>query len=298
MEKDKNVKSEKKKDSDFDLDKYYRSADSPSVKRLNFGLWLAQRRKLFLKIIIIFLLSISAVFFIYSGYHYFSYLLPGKDNGNSFLESINPSSFLRQQASDLVLSSPQSFRHGANYDLAVKAKNPNDKLIARFDLCFVNIAGNEYCQATFVFPGEEKYFLALNQPWPSVEGLSVKARNLIWQGINAHLYPDWKNFYDMHTNFEALDVSFNKGFNLDNSLNYLSFSLINQTPYSFWSVPFNILIFNNNELIGVNSYTAKEFISKENRLINLSWSGRLNSASRVEIVPVLDVVAEDIYIKK
>jgi len=58
------------------------------------------------------------------------------------------------------------------------------------------------------------------------------------------------------------------------------------------------LVFNGSSLVGVNSYTAKDFLSKETISVKLSWPGRLGSTRTVSIVPNLDIISPDIYIKK
>ncbi|MCX6798430.1 MAG: hypothetical protein NTX66_04455 [Candidatus Falkowbacteria bacterium] len=198
---------------------------------------------------------------------------------------------------DLLISAPQIFDNHGSYDLTLKMKNPNDKFMAHFDYCFWQAGEEKICQAGFIFPGEDKYLLALGQKLSSTADVSFRLKNLSWQRINTHIYPDWANFYKTHTDFVATNIKFNETEGLGGDLNNLEFTLSNYTPYNFWAVPFDILIFNGNDLISVNTYTAKEFLSQEAKTIKLNWGNRLGNSKSITIVPNLDIVASDIYIK-
>lgn len=299
MEKNKNQSNFKAKNKEIDLDKYYKTAGSPSVKSLNFGLWLVTRRRLFIKGLIIALILISAVFFIYSGYNYAVYLINGQTADNNLFQAVigNSVGSNKNLVTDLVVDVPQVFKDKDSYDLAVKIKNPNDKFTARFNYCFSQGGEEKVCQGGFIFPGEEKYLLALGQHLSSSDNISFSFKNISWQRLNTHIYPDWNNFYARHLNFPVTEIKLNESDNAGDNSNTLEFTLTNQTPYDFWAVPFNILIFSGNNLVGVNTYTAKELKSYEVRSIKLSWSGYLGQARPVLIVPNLDIVASDIYFK-
>jgi len=300
MEKNKNQNASAKSKKEIDLDKYYHSAGTPSLKSLNFGLWLATNRRLFFKGTVIILVAICLGFFLYSGYHFGLYFLGGQRADGQLFSSTPNGQVLsdRNPTVELALDKLQVFKTGSRYDLTVKIKNPNDKFMARFDYCFSQ-AGQEFvCYPGFIFPQEEKYLLGLGNELASDNDLSVALKNLSWQRINTHLYPDWANFYQTHTNFLASNIKFNEADSAQGDFNILSFNLENRTPYSFWAVPFSILIFNGGNLVGVNNYTANNFLSQESRSVDLNWSGRLTSGRQIQIVPNLDIVASDIYLKK
>lgn len=299
MEKDKNQVNKKTDNKKIDLDKYYKSPDSPSIRTLNFGLWLAINRQRFFRGLILFLILICVGFFLYSGYHYFMYFFGNQAENDKLLGLSTGNQVVSQKNlyGDLIFSAPQVFNNKSSYDLAVKIKNPNDKFVARFDYCFTQAGQDIVCTPGFIFPQEEKYLLSLGQDLKGSEQVSFSLRNISWSRLNAHTYPDWAWFYKSHTDFLVSELKFNQ---LESSpeFNNLEFILSNQTPYNFWSVPFNILIFNGSNLVGVNSYTAKDFMSKESLSVKLSWSGRLGSAKTVSIVPNLDIISPDIYLKK
>lgn len=299
MEKDKNQLSKKADNKKIDLDKYYKSPDSPSVRTLNFGLWLASNRRSFIRGFIMFLILVCLGFFLYSGYHYFMYFFGNQAENDKLLGSSASNQVVSQKNlySDLILGVPQVFSNKNSYDLALKIKNPNDKFVARFDYCFTQAGQDISCTPSFVFPQEEKYLLSLGQELKSSDQVSFSLRNLSWSRLNAHTYPDWPQFYKSHTNFLVSELKFNQQEAIP-GFNNLEFVLTNQTPYNFWSVPFNILIFNGSNLVGVNSYTAKDFLSQASLSVKLSWSGRLNSAQSVSVVPNLDIVSPDIYLKR
>lgn len=298
MEKDKNQISSPPLRKELNLDKYYKSANSPSVRSLNFGLWVATKRHLFINAIVVTLIVIIAGFFIYSAYQYTVYFIDGQRN-DAKLAATNNNQVVSSKNlyANLIVAPLQVIAGSDSYDLALKIKNPNDKFMARFSYCFSEAGAVKICQNGFIFPNEEKYFLALGQKFSSTSNISYELQGLSWQRINTHTYPDWSNYYLTHTNFLASNIKFNQSESLGADVNNLEFTLSNKTPYNFWDIPLNILIFSGEKLVGINIYSAKELLSQENRQVKLNWQGRISQSSAVQIMPNLDIVASDIYIK-
>ncbi|HBA36907.1 TPA: hypothetical protein DCZ15_03470 [Candidatus Falkowbacteria bacterium] len=293
MSKDKNL------DKDIDL-KRYRDSGGISLSSLNLGLWLAENRRKLIRTLIVFLIAVSAFFFIYSSYHYIVYFLT--DDLSQQLDSNNLLLSPRKVTTDLELGAPLVFSSNGAYDLAVKLKNPNDKFMATFNYCFRQAETDIACAAGFILPGEEKYILALGRELiDSQAGVSLEITDFFWRRINVHNIPDWQKFFAERLGFVVSGLKFTpaptSGDAAKVALNTLEFSVRNATSYAYYEVPLRIEFYNDQELRGVNRYLLADFLSGEERAVKISWPGDLRGVNRTEIKPDVNIIDETVYLK-
>jgi len=198
MKKDKNL------DHDIDL-KNYQDLNGVSLKEMNFGLWLSEHRRLIVKMIIIFLIALSAFFFIYSSYNYIVYFL--QDNSDEQLLE-NTISSPRNITGDLEISPITIFQNDGHYDLVVKLNNPNEKFFGKFEYCFEQVDQEIYCHNGFIFPGEEKYISALGQELDPNNPTTFRIKDIFWQRINTRQIPNWDDFNFSRLNFSVENLIF------------------------------------------------------------------------------------------
>jgi hypothetical protein len=281
---------------EFNPDDYL---DKESLKRLGFGLWLSENRKNFLKIITIVLVLISALFFIISIYNLIVYFKAGDPLKNATLNNL--SIVARTTTADLSISAPQIFNSGSLDDLAVQINNPNLNFSAKFNYCFVQGGTELKCGQDFILPGEEKYILALGlSPLSSESNISLSLSDIVWSHLDSKEIPDYNAYVLARLNFPVYDLTFLPAASAisDNiDLNYLEFSIKNNSPYNYYELPLNILIFRGEELAGVNRYVLNNFLSNETRLVKLSWTGDLRGAKKTLIVPVANILDEAVFLK-
>lgn len=291
MAKDKNH------DKEIDL-KNYRSEGGVSLESMNLGLWLAEHRRRIIKIIIAVLIILSAAFFIYSSYGYVIYFLGGQ-SGKLTTDTglLSP----RNVVSELEISPLQVFSNGEKFDLAVKLKNNNEKFIANFNYCFLSGEKEVDCASGFILPSEEKYVLALGQTRSDEGAITFKIKDIFWQRINAHQIPDWSAFKQDRLDFVYQGTRFytanDSGLSEKISLNTLEFTITNASAYSYYEVPFNIMLYSGSELVGVHQYLLSQFLTGEKREIKISWPGNLSYVSRTEIVPNINITDDNVYLK-
>lgn len=290
---------DKKLDQDIDLKKY----DNPSgvsLREMNFGLWLSENRQKFLKILTIFLIVLSAFFFIFSSYNYIMYFL-SSDPSVQYSDNNLPAS-PRQVTSDIEASPVQVLASADRYDLAAKLKNPNEKFTANFQYCFVRADQNLICGSSFLLPGDEKYILALGQDLSSgSEGITLVISSVFWQRIDAHKIPSWTDFSALRLSLPVSNLNFasgdNSGLSDKLSLSRLEFSIKNNTSYGYYEAPLNILLFSGSELVGVNRYLVKNFVPGDSREVKISWAANLSAVDRTEVKPDINIIDDSVYLK-
>jgi len=81
------------------------------------------------------------------------------------------------------------------------------------------------------------------------------------------------------------------------SLDALEYSIKNNTPYSYWEVPLNIVLFSNSRIVGVYKHSLDKFMSGSERSVRLVWEGNILKADEIKITPRLNILDSDIYMQ-
>ena len=302
----KNKNDEKKKKDDIDISKFD-NFSKVSHKQLNIGLWIAKNKRNFIISVIVILILLSAGFFLYSGYNYASYLLEGKEYDQQLVDDLseydNASANYRlnNPVESLEINFLQSFKIKDKVDLISEVHNPNGRYYANIEYCFVSGETELLCDSDFIFPLETKHLIALAIDNNTAQKAELRLSSVSWSRINAHKYPDWSNYYSEHLNFETKNIKFRPArespLSDKLSLDVLEFDIKNKTAYSYWKVPLNIVLYNNSKIVGVYEHALNEFRSGTERPVRLVWPGSIVQADEVNIIPRLNILDPDIYIK-
>lgn len=274
-----------------------------SLRNFNFGLWFLENRKKFFIGVIIFLVVLSAILysvFFYNLYDYIRYT-PEERQALQELSEVNVNLNPGRLAIDLEVGKSQFFFHNDKYDFVSQVKNPNNNFFSYIDYCFSDGDKNLFCSNTILFPGENKYIVDLAidlENRPSDLKFNITKKN--WERVSVRTYPDWEKYYSERLNFSIFDIKFEMIKPADLSLkstNNLSFNIQNNSPYNFWEVPLDIIMFYRGNIVGVNKYNISEFMSLESKNINLSWSNSLSQVDDTKIIPNLNILQEENYIR-
>jgi len=271
--------------------------------KFNFSLWFLKNRKIFFVSFIFFLAAISVFLYSYFFYNLYDYIRYSDEERRSLqeLSSTEVSPGASRLANPIQESIVQSFFHNDKYDFVAKVKNPNNNFFANITYCFVDNGQELACSGSILFPDEDKYLLILSVKLDSrPNNLKFIIKNISWERVDIRKYQNWPNYYSERVNFLINDIEFSSIPAPDSSLkssNNLSFSIKNNSPYNYWSLPLSIIIFNRSNIIGINKYTISEFMSLESKKVNLSWSNSISSSDKIEIIPDLNILQENNYIK-
>lgn len=291
----------------IDIYKYKDVEGGITTKQLDFSLWFLSSKKFFKKLFIFFLVVISAVSWSYSIYHIAYYLAKGMNDDRVLLSELAKNNLIGH---DYILSiSPQNisassvlvFPLGDNrYDFLIELKNPNYNYWVDFDYCFFSDTQNIVCGEAFLMPGEKKHIIELAKEINSgSKNIRFTVDNISWQRTDLHKYPDWQNFVNYHLDIPMENIDFKSiaqsGLSDKVGYNSLYFTAFNKTPYNYWSVDFNILLKRSGKVVSVNKYNLQEFISGETREIEISWPGKLNNISDIEITPIINILDQNNY---
>jgi hypothetical protein len=289
--------------------KNYTSPEGVTTKQLEIGLWFVEHKLLLRKILYGFLILIAAVSWSYSIYGFAYYLSRGMNDDAISAKLLVATNTIGHDYVVEVGAKPISIAQvgvlkstNIKYDFYAQIRNDNAKWWAEFDYYF-SAAGLETPKAKgFILPSGTKYLLALAQDF-SFEPAQVQLvmENIGWHRIDQHKIPDWNAFYQDHLNIASADIKFTpSSANLQSeklNLNQLSFSVINHSAYNYWDAGFVILLHSGEGLANVNYYTLSDFMSGQKRPVEISWPGDLAWVDTVEIIPEINIMKDDIYIK-
>ncbi len=298
----------KNREKEADISRYP-SNFGPSSKKLALGLWLIEHKKHFRAALVIFLVTIAAVSWSYTIYGLTYYIARGMKEDETLARQIvqnwvvGHDYILELAPADLIFSSPQIFKASEDkYDFLAEIRNPNPRHWASFSYCFS--ANNEEadCGQSFILPEETKIVSALAKVFKSrPAGPTFVVKEVSWVRVNPRQFPDWENFRDEHLNITMEGIKFTpaptSGLSEKLNLNNLEFTITNKTPFNYWEIHLNILLYRGSSIIGINRYTVLELMSREKREIEMSWLGGLSGVDNVKIVPEINIFKDDIYIK-
>ena len=279
----------------IDLNKYQDPIDL-SPKHLELGLYLATNQKKIYKILVIILGSLAAIFLLYSIYGYAYYFIFGIKQDKALQENTAGVDLVTYRQNniplDLEVGQAKAISNNAGTDFVVKIKNPNDKQAATFNFCFIK-TDEKACATNFILPNEEKDVVIVNSNAKVASGpASFEIYDIAWQKIKAGEIPDWNTFKSQRINFLINDK---KLITYNGSVNYLEFSITNNSSYGYFEVPLVITANLNGEAVAVNKYVIQGLNSQETKSVRLSWPETGSVNSEIIINPELNLLNNSIY---
>ncbi len=287
----------------------YKDTGGLTLRKLNIGLWYVEHKSVLRMVLIGFLMLIAAVSWVYTIYGFAYYLSRGMAEDELLARQtvntgiISRDAILAMSAKNLSLAPAGILKLSDNkYDFFIQARNPNNRRAAEFKYYFLVNGRETSRQSGFILPGESKYLLSLSNELDFKPGnAQFKIENLRWRKIDRHKIPDWKPYRDKRLNIEISEAIFapagKGGASGSVRLNNLEFTASNKTDYNYWSVDFIVLLYRGANIVGVNKYGIDEFMSGQVRQAAIVWPGAVSRVDKVEIVPEINIVKDDIYIK-
>ncbi|MBU0722161.1 hypothetical protein KKA93_01735 [Patescibacteria group bacterium] len=288
---------------------HYVSPEGITTKQLEIGLWYIEHKRQLRIVLIGFLILISAISWVYTIYGFGYYIARGMSEDDILTKQMaqvngaNHDYVVQVGAKDLIIGSVEAIRlYDKKYDLYAKLKNDNPKWWAEFDYYFTAAGRQTQVTKGYILPEEIKYPAALAEEFAySPEDCLLVIENISWHRINQHKIADWDVYRTSHLNLASEDIKFipaNVSLLSEKlGLNQLSFNAINRTAYNYWNVGFVILLYSSDQITAINHYVLNDFMSGQKRFVEISWPGDLGRVDSVEIIPEINIMKDNIYIK-
>lgn len=277
----------------------YKDLGGLSEKHLDLGLWFLENKKKFKQLLIIFLVVFAASTLSYSAYHFGTYWFKGRLEHKQMLADMTNvrlgSDELRQilAPDNLLFSFVRAFYVQGRLDFMAKISNPNPRHQASFYYCFEDGGKELACGNDFILPNQDKYLIQLAQDLTSsLSNLQLVIKDISWQRISAHQISDWDTFKS-----ERLDLEIEtQSFRLEGGNYNLSFSIANKSAYSFYQLPLQIILFNNQGESGANRYIVSNFRSGEKANLSISWPAGTDRSGSAVILPDINILDDSVYL--
>ncbi|MFH1255280.1 MAG: hypothetical protein V1667_02320 [bacterium] len=289
--------------------KNYQSVEGITTKQLEIGLWFVEHKRQLKNCLIYFLILVSAISWSYTIYGFAYYIARGMGEDEILIKQmaqINGAGHdyvARLSAKDLAIGPVEVIKSSeGKYDLYANLKNDNAKWLVEFEYYFTAAGRSTEKTKGYILPDGERYLAALAESFPYYpENSRLVVENIKWSRINQHEIPDWEAYKSDRLNIGISGIEFvsasNNPLSEKMGLNRLSFNAVNRAAYNYWSVGFTILLYSGGEIIGINHYILDDFMSGQNRSVEISWPGNLGGVSSVEIIPEINIMEDGIYIK-
>ncbi|MBI1908354.1 hypothetical protein HYS28_02970 [Candidatus Uhrbacteria bacterium] len=188
-------------------------------------------------------------------------------------------------------------RAQGSYDLYAIAENPNAEWYATFDYYFV--AGDVTTDVTqgSLMPGESRYLLGLGVEAESrPAGASIVVDNVVWERVDRHEVTDTAEFLVDHEYFTVSGGTYAVDVELaSDSVGRSTFTITNNTAYSYISPTFVVLLTRSGVVTAVNQVVLSGFETGETRDVTVHWFGAVPTNGTVEVIPAINYFDEDAY---
>jgi len=270
-------------------------------KQLGIAYWYVTHKLLLKNILIAFLIVLD---FCVIAFNVYLLVLNLSLNQKSYqanlvsLISTNPSYAISRQA---ILPKPiqvgqiTTYPDMKNYDIVAEISNPNDKWLATFDYQFKIGQNLTEKRSGFIFPSEQKKVLDL-----AVESGNA-ASELIISNTQWQKEIDFATIYKEKFKFNVSDIKFIPGSELgigqQGSVSRATFTVANDTAYSYKNVDFILWLEASGQITAVNLANSGEFLAGQTKQLESTFFQRLPRITSVEVVPEVNIFDEENFLK-
>ncbi|MBT4722925.1 hypothetical protein HN958_04085 [Candidatus Falkowbacteria bacterium] len=277
-------------------------SDKNKDRQFKFSYWYVSNRVL-LRRIFIAVLGLVALFFIVYGLRglittFISEKYENEQVYNALLEDNLNQDVIAEvsQAKDLIIKDTKMIATSrGEFDIVGQIENPNQTwVVEQFDYYFEFGDNRTTTKTDFVLPGQKK---VLTEIGFSTEKLSNNVDVVIvdvkWKKVS-----NFEPLAEKMLQFDYQNVVINKsvtekeGEKLE--VTFLEFDIINKSSYNYWSPKFYVLIYNENNLIGVRQVVLDSISSSEIVEKSLAIYNSLPTKSQIQIVEDINILDPEV----
>jgi len=201
-------------------------------------------------------------------------------------------------AEDLRVNPVKTFSIGdQRYDLYTTIVNPNSDWWAEVTFSFAYGDIQTDPLTSFVLPSQEKPLseLGISSSIP-ISDAQLQLSEVTWHRVDRHDIADYQTWSEDRLNIEIRDPAFVKEDRLDGkTYGRTTFTVLNQTAFSYYDVGLYIILKRGSSLVGVNRTTLSSLDSGEQTDVTVNWFGTLPSVTQVEVIPELNIFDLEVY---
>lgn len=258
-------------------------------KQLKFSYWYVSHKLSLKRGLVVFLVCACVALWVFVGWGLAQHVMDYRqiEQTESRLLFSGDPSLARIEAMaprELSVSDVQVFAAGEAYDYLASINNANADWLAQFDYRFAGNASSSVVRRGFVLPQSTGNLMEFAQ---SNSDTSLQITDLKWRRIG--------NYQAIKSAMDAFDVSNAKltASASKDQPSVLTFDLANLSPYSYWSVDAQVMLYNAGVLVGISHLPVNQFMAGQTRQVSLFWNYPLPSGVDYVITPVTNFLDSD-----
>lgn len=175
--------------------------------------------------------------------------------------------------------------------------NPNQDWWAEITYVFRAGEAATAPKKTFVLPGKEKPLVVFNtKDLAGARSAELELQAVEWHRVDRHLTKDPAPWIDDRLGMAIKDAAFRTDVPLDGkTIGRASFTVTNSTAFSYYDVPFVVLLRRGSSVVGVNGTTLASLDAGATQTVDVNWFGALPAASTVDVVLDLNPFDLNVY---
>jgi len=201
------------------------------------------------------------------------------------------------QASPLVTSDTKVFSESGVHDFYAEIENANEQWYAEFRYYFKTPDFESDFSRAIVLPGKKQPLISFSQDFEGgIRNAELIIEDIKWHRITAHTISDIDFWIQDHENFAVENITHGTGADIGGRpLITTSFSIKNNSSYSYWDADFYIILQRGNIVTGVNTVRLAGFESGESREVTVNWFRGAQTNATVSIVPNINFFDDEVY---
>lgn len=186
----------------------------------------------------------------------------------------------------LVISPATEVGSGASSATLTTIQNPNADWIARFSYL---PPGSKSLTTLSVAPNDRAYLFGVAAE--NTASGSLDANAIAWQLVKKQDISDIEEYKKAHRNFIVKDAAYTADLTQDKktTINHVTFTITNATPWSYWQVPVLALLYQGNRVAAARQVVFDQFKTGETRRGDSVISDPIGGVSSIEIIPQIDM---------
>lgn len=270
-------------------------------KKLSISYWLVTHKILLKNILIVFLIFINVSLISFDLYLLIDNLVISNKNYQAELNSlINPNSdyaAFRQikQPSALQTGNIRTLANAGNFDILADVKNSNNSWGATFSYQFKIGDKLTDLREEFILPGQSKTIFNM-----SVAGGNAVS-DIIISNVKWTKALDFQSFSAQRINFNISNIKFipssQLGVGEKISINRATFDVLNSSAYNYANVNFVVYLIANGAVAAVGQVSSGAFSSGKTLNLELNFFQRLPNIDSVQVVPAVNILNPDVFLK-
>ncbi len=169
------------------------------------------------------------------------------------------------------------------YDLITEVENVNPRWwLKEIEYYYVIDGKTTNTMITNVLPADKKYLVIFNYPGTaSASNAKLFIKRQLWTRVKDQSQLDSRNRW-LKPKITVGDILTNVSSGLlDTRTN---FTIINDSPYSFWELELQIILWQGNRIVGVNALTINDLSAGENRVVEVLWPTSYSGDIKTEVL--------------